>query len=258
MQGRRWPWWVWTLAGPAALAGISLAVWKLPSLLYGDVSQASADARLQAASGFRTALVAGLAGLAALGSLVMASRTYRLTQQSQLTDRYTKAIEQLGSDKLDGRLGGIYALERIAKESAADGATIAEVLTAFIRGRAPWPPARPDQPGEDTPIKEIPYLRYRAADVQAALTVLGRQPNMIESQAPNLSDTDLRRADLSNADLQGTRLLGARLQGANVRAAQLQSVNMRHAQLQGARSNAKTVWPEGFDWKAAGVELLED
>ena len=52
---------VWALVGPAALAGIILAVWKLPSLLYGDVNQASADARLQAATGFRTALVAGLA-----------------------------------------------------------------------------------------------------------------------------------------------------------------------------------------------------
>jgi len=39
----------------------------------------------------------------------MASRTYRLTQQGQLTDRYTRAIEQLGSDKQDVRLGGIYA-----------------------------------------------------------------------------------------------------------------------------------------------------
>jgi hypothetical protein len=38
----------------------------------------------------------------------MATRTYRLTQQGQITDRYTKAIEQLGSDKLDVRLGGIY------------------------------------------------------------------------------------------------------------------------------------------------------
>jgi hypothetical protein len=256
MRGRRWPWWVWALVGVVALAGIILAVWKLPSLLYGDISQASADARLQASSGFRTALVAGLAGLAALGSLVMPSRTYRLTQQGQLTDRYTKAIEQLGSDKLDMRLGGIYALERIAKDSAPDGVTIAEVLTAFIRGRAPWPPARPDQPDEDTPIREIPYLRYRAADVQAALTVLGRQPSMTSSPPPNLCDTDLRRADLSNANLQGTRLLGARLQGANIRAAQLQRVNLRHAQLDGARSNAKTVWPEGFDWKAAGVELF--
>jgi hypothetical protein len=198
-----------------------VAVWKLPLLLYEDVSHASADARLQAASGFRTALIAGLA---ALGSLVMASRTYCLTQQGQITDRYTRAIEQLGSDKPEVRLGGIYALKRIAKDSVPDGATIAEVLTAFIRGRAPWPPSRPDQPSEDTPIKEIPFLRYRAPDVQAALTALGRQPSMTASHPLNLSDTDLRRADLSDADLQGARLLGARLQGANVRAAQLQKI----------------------------------
>ena len=200
MDRKQRPWWLWALAGLvalAALAGIILVVWKLPSLLYGDVTQASADARLQAASGFRTALVAGLAGLAALGSLAIANRTYRLAQQGQLTDRYTKAIEQLGSDKPDVRLGGIYALERIAKDSAQDGATIAEVLTAFIRGRAPWPPSRPDQPGKDTPIDDIPFLRYRAPDVQAALTVLGRQPSMTASQPLNLGDTDLRRADLT-------------------------------------------------------------
>ena len=34
-----------------------------------------------------------------------------------MTDRYTKAIEQLGSDKLDVRIGGIYALERVARDS---------------------------------------------------------------------------------------------------------------------------------------------
>jgi hypothetical protein len=243
---------------PSPLAGIILAVWKLPSLLYGDVTQASADARLQAASGFRTAFVAGLAGLAALGSLAIANRTYRLTQQGQITDRYTKAIEQLGSDNIEIRLGGTYALERIAKDSAPDGATIAEVLTACIRGRAPWPPQQPDQPDEDMAIDKIRFLRYRAPDVQAALTVLGRQPSMTRSQPLNLSDTDLRRADLSNANLQGARLLGARLQGGNLRGAQLQGVNLDHAQLQGARSNAKTVWPDRFDWKAAGVELQED
>jgi hypothetical protein len=63
------------LAGLAVLAGLVLAVWKLPSLLYGDVAKASPDARLQAASSFRTALVAGLAGLAAFGSLATAART---------------------------------------------------------------------------------------------------------------------------------------------------------------------------------------
>jgi membrane protein implicated in regulation of membrane protease activity len=259
---QRWlrPWWVLALVcllGLAALTASILAVWKLPSLLYGDVTQASPDARLQAASGFRIAFIAGLAGLAALGSLAVATRTYRLTQQGQLTDRYTKAIDQLGSDRLDVRLGGIYALERTAKDSAHDGSTIAEVLTAFIRGRVPWPPARPDQPSEDTPIKDIPFLRYRAPDVQAALTTLGRQPSMTAPQPINLSDTDLRRADLSNADLQAAWLRGAQLQGANIRAAQLQRVDLRHAQLYGARANSKTAWPDGFDWKAAGVELVE-
>ena len=30
-----------------------------------------------------------------------------------MTDRYAKAIEQLGWDKLDVRVGGIYAIERV-------------------------------------------------------------------------------------------------------------------------------------------------
>ena len=52
-----------------------------------------------------------------------------------------KAIEQLGSDKLDVRIGGIYALERIALDSAKDHPTVMAVLTAFIREHShePWP-----------------------------------------------------------------------------------------------------------------------
>jgi hypothetical protein len=155
---RRQPWWFRALAclfGLIALAGIMLAVRKLPSLLYGDVSKASADPRLQAASGFRTALVAGLAGRAALGSLAMATRTCRLTQQGQITERYTRAIEQLASDKLDVRLGGIYALERIANDSPRDRVTVAEMVAAFIRSKAPWPPSRPGQYVENAPVRDI-------------------------------------------------------------------------------------------------------
>jgi hypothetical protein len=59
-------------------------------------------------------------------------RSHQLTEQGQVTDRYTKAIEQLGADNLDVRLGGIYALERIARDSAADHPTVVEVLAAFI------------------------------------------------------------------------------------------------------------------------------
>ena len=93
------------------------------------------------------------AGLFAAGALVftarnftVARRTLELTEQGQVTDRYTKAIEQLGSDKLDVRIGGIYALERVARDSARDHPTVMEVLTAFIREHSheQWPP--PDHP----------------------------------------------------------------------------------------------------------------
>jgi len=58
-----------------------------------------------------------------------------------VTDRYTKAIEQLGSDKRDVRIGGIYALERVARDSPRDHPTVIEVLAAFIRehSREQWP-----------------------------------------------------------------------------------------------------------------------
>jgi hypothetical protein len=55
-----------------------------------------------------------------------------VAEQGHITERYTKAIEQLGSDKLDVRLGGIYALEQIAVDSRRDHPTVVEVLSAFV------------------------------------------------------------------------------------------------------------------------------
>jgi hypothetical protein len=74
-------------------------------------------------------------------------RTLWLTEQGQITDRFTRAIEQLGETddngkpKLELRLGGIYALERIAWDSPErDYSTVMEVLTAYVRENASWPP----------------------------------------------------------------------------------------------------------------------
>ena len=64
----------------------------------------------------------------------------RTAEQGHITDRFTAAVEQLGSDKMAVRLGAIYALERISKDSPRDYWTIMETLTAFVRERAPWPP----------------------------------------------------------------------------------------------------------------------
>ncbi len=49
------------------------------------------------------------------------------------------------------RLGGIYALERIDKESPerAYHSTVMEVLTAYVRENPPWPPKSAKLPEEN-------------------------------------------------------------------------------------------------------------
>src|SRR5215208_1469332 len=79
--------------------------------------------------GQRQGLVQSLAqiagGAALLVGLYFTWRTVQINQEGQVTERFTKAIDQLGagegSDKrLEVRLGGIYALGRIARDSEKD------------------------------------------------------------------------------------------------------------------------------------------
>lgn len=53
-------------------------------------------------------------------TIALTLRAVELTEQGQVTDRYTKAIEQLGSDKLDVRIGSIYAVLEDADLTEAD------------------------------------------------------------------------------------------------------------------------------------------
>jgi hypothetical protein len=99
----------------------------------------------------------------------------RLSREGQVTDRFTRAVEQLGSDDVAVGVGGIYALGRIAEESGTERAAIADTLAAYVRKHAPWPP-EPDSPfPEDCPLDQLPHLSVRAPDIQAILTVLGRR-----------------------------------------------------------------------------------
>jgi Pentapeptide repeats (8 copies) len=242
----------------------------------------------------RTTLLQGLGGVVLL---VGAYFTYRqvtnsreqlahsreqlqIAQQGQITERFTRAIDQLGHAQLDVRLGGIYALERIARDSPADRATIGEVLTAFVRSHAPWPPRLPGQYVATAPIAEVPELQVRAADAQASLTVLGRGGFALPAQGQgdrlDLHAVDLRHASLSGAHLEEATLSGAHLEEATLSGAHLEEAtlsgahleqailgdahleqaNLRGAHLKGTLADAATTWPEGFDWRAAGVVVL--
>ena len=83
-----------------------------------------------------TAAVAALAALAAWFTLIRHFGQTDADRQRRITESFAKATEQLGSDKLEVRLGGIYSLERISKESPDDYWTVMENLTAFVRERS--------------------------------------------------------------------------------------------------------------------------
>ncbi len=86
-------------------------------------------------------IVAGTGGAVALLLAARRQRTTELTlietkhdaTERRTTELYSAAIEQLGSDKAAVRLGGLYALERLAHDHHAHRQTIVEVLCAYLR-----------------------------------------------------------------------------------------------------------------------------
>src|SRR5215213_1803398 len=55
-----------------------------------------------------------------------------LHRGGQVANQFGKAIDQLESEKSEVRIGGIYALERIAKDSTEYYWAIIEILAAYI------------------------------------------------------------------------------------------------------------------------------
>lgn len=75
-----------------------------------------------------------------------ANEQARIAEQGLFTDRFSRAVEHLGSAQLPVRLGGIYALWRLAKDSPEhDLTSVVDILCAFVRD-PPYAPADAPQP----------------------------------------------------------------------------------------------------------------
>jgi Pentapeptide repeats (8 copies) len=236
-----------TAAGLFVLGAVLIL---LPILLVPAGAINNANELYKARNDVRGTLVQVLAGGLVATGLVFTARTLDLNRSGQVTERFTRAVDQLGQrepGKLDVRLGGIYALERIGRDSAADLPTVVEVLCAHVREYSPWPPRLPGQGRADIPTDQLmalPELQTRAPDLQAVLTVLGRLPHVHPSRPGraraadpariDLSRTDLRRADLTDAHLEWANLIDAHLQGAFLIDAHLDRAYLFNAHLQGA------------------------
>jgi hypothetical protein len=175
----------------------------------------------------------------------------RLTEDGKLTDRFSKAVELLGNERIDVRLGGIYALESIARDSQKYHWTVMEVLTAYVRKYSP-------RKSEDATDKE--KLRE---DIQAAMTVIGRRiwaEEETDSQRLDLKGVDLRECvlsdvNLSRADLSKSNLKEAVLVRANLWGAQLESADLTGAKL--SRANLELANLESANLENANLNYAK-
>jgi uncharacterized protein YjbI with pentapeptide repeats len=246
--------WAAIAAGAAlVLVGLPWLLWKGPYKIDSTYIDRKELAKGSAAlvTGLRTAVVAFTAALGAGVALLYTARTYRLTRRGQITDRFTKALERLGSNETYVRIGGILALEQIVRDAPEQAATdAARVLGHFIRDRAPQAQPIPDPGNSESPRPELPD--EPAADVQAALTALTRPESRthvdpreqldfhglhlagIHLKGADLTKANLARATLTKADLFMATLTGAYLGGATLTEADLGGATLTEADLGGA------------------------
>jgi hypothetical protein len=248
-------------------------LWFAPELqeLYFEVRGIKSDPKL--ANEYRRTWAMSLSGIALLVGFLFTWHTLRVTRIGQLTEHYTEAIAQLGAFiEEDGkwtknselRMGGVYALERIARESETDHWAIMEILAACVRHWAPRQDADSSQQSNANDGRGLD------PEIQAIMAVIRRRKHFFgKRRRDRWSDSDkwlgkwlrgkkppgrwlgrrvrrllgvsyrVRPLDLSGTDLRGAQLWEAHLEkmdlrGVNLANASLEEAHLRGAKLQGA------------------------
>ena len=273
----------------AGLALVLLVVGLVASVVFWDCLEVFWDWLTDGESGSATIRNLGLV-LAAIIALPLAiwrgvvadrqasaaQRQAETAQQSLLNDRYERGAEMLGSHVLSVRLGGIFALARLAEEHPEEyHIQMMELLCAFV-----WHPPRDANLPEQPKDAEKFILRE---DVQAALRVIGTRSDKHRRLAVkgafyiNLHGADLRGGDLpglnfsspsvdmiesmslhqifSNANLR-TDMSGAKLDGAQFLFAKISGVDFsRNGKSPATGLTSSQLW--GAQWDDANPPTVK-
>jgi uncharacterized protein YjbI with pentapeptide repeats len=191
----------------------------------------------------------------------LAVEQYRLSERGQTTERFARAIEQLGSTNVDVRIGSVYTLERLARDSGEDHPAIMEILSSFVcRKTTEEAGALPAHDKDDIDPPGDPQI---PRDVQAALTVIARRnpeydQSPIDLHGARLAGAELTGASLRRADLRFTDLRRAHLHGADLEGAYFCKADLSFAYVHGANmTKADLRWAILFHLWANGTDLRE-
>ena len=194
---------------------------------------------------FGLVIAAGIALPLAIWRSIVASRQATTAQLGLLNERYQKGSEMLGNKGLSVRLGGIYALARLARERPRDyHVQIMGFLCAFVRhaSRKAGEVAESIKGDDSTQIVESDGGSHEEVidrpvgeDVQEAMrAICNRSEAQIEIEQVAKLRSNLVGANLSGADLQDVDVAGVNLRNANLSGAYLWNANLSGADLQDA------------------------
>lgn len=261
-------WWVIGAIASPFLIWLLWWLWVLPDTrLRPDYSQLTDNERAALAHQYRGTLIGGVGTIAtvvggiflylnfrvanknaetACKNLEMANKRLdldtrkiekdaTLAEDRLISERVAKAVEQLGyENSIHIRLGGIYSLRRLAKDSKEMRQTVIDVLAAFIRENHPkheTPSTKTEELSEET---EKTSLKELATDVNAALTsiwAIRERKESIDLRNISFSNTNLRGAKLNDAKLTGVDFSYANLNSAILSGADLSYANLSYANL---------------------------
>jgi hypothetical protein len=261
-----------------------------PSLRPNDPNDMTLRANdyITAQNDARSTLVSALAGLLLLVTAIFTWRQLVISQEAQVTERYTRAVELLGNSDLAVRVGAVHSLGRLAVDSPKDDRSIYNLLTAYIRNHSPRAMLKPGKADEsetwmawqqrrmcEKAHPDYGSLQKCAADVQAALGVLADHPDVLSDGRPlkavlvdaHLPGAACGHAQLAHADLRGALLDNldcrtndrpyanfeqADFRGASLKKAQFGRANLRGAQLVGLCQVGARARPRWRSQRGAG------
>ena len=195
--------------------------WDALSLPSPEYQNASRNFLLAFAGVFGAPLLVWRAWVAHRQAIA-ATQQARVATENHVTGIFSKSVELLGlvrevkvtgSDgtlvvhsvpNLESRLGALYSLERLLRESEKDQRAILETLCAYVRENSPAQIPNDKEEAKKLYRGDIPLLPTRRSDVQAALTIVGRRPENVRTRAKREGwNLDFRNSNLSAYDFSG-------------------------------------------------------
>jgi len=223
--------------------------YNLPQLEVKDKIQLEKDF-IQFENTFRTTVSQIIGGFIILigiyfsiENLLNAQLSLNIAREGQITERFGKAVEQLGSDNVDINLGGIFALGRVGRDSPEDHWQVVQVLTAYLRRKTRLGSISGAQELYHSHIlTKLPGCDFRyerpLEEVQAVMNVVSLRKWEYENfqfQAIHLENCFLEGVVITNTNLLGSSFASSDLLGSTFSYVNLDSSNFLAARLDGAQ-----------------------